>query len=93
MRLFDARGIAEALSPDKEGFTLTRHECGLTATSDMAAEGPGYLESVAGLLSELTGASLVLPQGTGLLKRTNRAGAIGPSRWVHGVRRGDARPL
>jgi len=83
LRLFDARGIAAALSPDREGFTLTRHESGLTATSDMAADGPGYLESVAGFLRELTGASLVLPQGTGLLKRANTAGAIGPSRWVH----------
>lgn len=83
LRLFDARGVAAALSLDREGFTLRRHECGLTATSDLTAEGPGYLESVAGFLRELTGASKVLPQRTGLLRRVNAAGAIGPSRWVH----------
>jgi hypothetical protein len=40
LRLFDARGIAAGLSLDREGFTLTRHECGLTAASGMAGEGP-----------------------------------------------------
>lgn len=83
LRLFDARDIAAGLSLDREGFTLTRHECALTEAFDIAGEGPGYLDSVAGFLRDLTGASLVMPQGTGLLKRVNAAGAIGPSRWVH----------
>ncbi len=83
LRIYDARPVAGRLSLDREGFTLVRHAAGLTADSDMAASGPEYLAGVAAFLAELTGADLVLPQGTGLLKRVNQAGAIGPSRWVH----------
>jgi hypothetical protein len=86
LRIHDARPVAGSLSLDREGFTLVRHECGVTETSDMTAEGAEgarYLAGEAGFLADMTGASLVLPQGTGLLKRANKAGAIGPSRWVH----------
>jgi hypothetical protein len=83
VRIHDARPAAGGLSLDREGFILVRHEAGLSADCDMAAEAAGYLDAVSTFLGELTGASLVLPQGTGLLKRANKAGAIGPSRWVH----------
>lgn len=95
LRIHDARPAAGGLSIDREGFTLVRHECDLTEASDLGApvadsadaagtaEGAAYLAAVAGFLRDMTGASLVLPQGTGLLKRANKAGAIGPSRWVH----------
>jgi hypothetical protein len=83
VRVYDARPAAGSLSLDREGFTLVRHEAGLTADCDIAVEAAGYLDAVGAFLGELTGASLVLPQGTGLLKRANKAGAIGPSRWVH----------
>jgi len=83
LRIHDARPIAGLLSLDREGFTLVRHECGLTGASDMEARAPDYQAAVAGLLKELSGASFVLPQGKGLVKRSMEEGAIGPSRWVH----------
>lgn len=87
LRLHDARPIVQELSLDREGFALARHPSAVTQASDMAAAGPGYLESVAALVRQVSGADLVLAQGKGLLKRhSERAelkGAIGPSRWVH----------
>jgi hypothetical protein len=83
LRIHDARPIAGLLSLDREGFTLVGHECGLTEASDMDARAADYQAAVAGLLKELTGASFVLPQGKGLVKRSMEEGAIGPSRWVH----------
>ena len=83
LRIHDARPVAETLSLDREGFPLVRHDCGLTEESDLAdgtEAGQAYLTAVAVFLAGMTGASLVLPQGTGLLKRANKAGAIGPSR-------------
>jgi hypothetical protein len=50
-----------------------------------APNGPSYHAAVAGRLAELTGATLVLPQGKGLIKRS-MAGTeteTGPARWVH----------
>ncbi len=85
LRIYDARPIADALSLDREGFTLVRHDCGITDAFDVAADGPGYQAAVAARLGELTGASLVLPQGKGLIKRS-MAGTeteTGPARWVH----------
>jgi hypothetical protein len=86
LRIHDARPVAETLSLDREGFTLVRHDCGLTEDSNLAdgtEAGQAYLTAVAAFLAGMTGASLVLPQGTGLLKRATTPGAIGPSRWVH----------
>lgn len=85
LRLCDARPDAAAgrLSLDREGFTLVRHASGLTEASDIEAEAVSYLAATGALLAGLTGATLVLPQGKGLLRRVNRAGAIGPSRWTH----------
>lgn len=85
LRLSDARPAAAAgtLSLDREGFTLVRHPSALTGESDVAAEAPTYLAETAAMLKDLTGAALVLPQGKGLLRRVNTAGAIGPSRWTH----------
>jgi len=85
LRLRDARPLAAqgALSVDRQGFTLVRHASGLTAESDVAESAAGYLADVAEFLRQFSGASLVLPQGSGLLKRINAEGAVGPSRWVH----------
>lgn len=85
LRLFDARPAAAAgrLSLDREGFTLVRHACGLAEASDIDAEAAPYLAATGAMLQGLVGASLVLPQGKGLLRRVNQAGAIGPSRWTH----------
>jgi hypothetical protein len=86
LRIWDARSPAAggALSIDREGFTLVQHPTEVTAESDLSAPEVGaYLADVAEFLRELTGARLVLPQGKGLLKRVNVAGAVGPSRWVH----------
>jgi len=83
LRIHDARPIAGSLSLDREGFTLIRNETGVTAESDMAAEGLGYLAAVAETLAGMTGASLVLPQGPGLLKRANAEGAVRPAHFVH----------
>lgn len=85
LRLFDARPAAAEgrLSLDREGFTLVRHPSALTEESDVAAQAPAYLAETATMLKDLTGAALVLPQGKGLLRRVNQAGAIGPSRWTH----------
>ena len=85
LRIHDARPIVNALSLDREGFTLVRHDCGITDAFDVDADGPGYHAAVAGRLAELTGATLVLPQGKGLIKRS-MAGTeteTGPARWVH----------
>lgn len=83
----DARPLAAAggLSLDREGFILVPDAAtSLTADDELTdGETRDYLTSTAGLLKELTGASLVLPQGGGLLRRVNAAGQIGPSRWVH----------
>jgi hypothetical protein len=70
LRIQDARPIIDALSLDREGFTLVRHDCGTTHAFDVDADGPAYHAAVAGLLAELTGASLVLPQGKGLIERS-----------------------
>lgn len=85
LRLFDARPAAAEgrLSLDREGFTLVRHASGLTEASDIGTEAAPYLAATGALLKDLTGAALVLPQGKGLLRRVNQAGAIGPSRWTH----------
>lgn len=83
LRLHDARPIIDSLSLDREGFTLVRQESGLTGESDLDVEARGYLSDVAGFLTDMTGASLVLPQGKGLLKRKNTEGASTVSRWVH----------
>jgi hypothetical protein len=85
LRIHDARPIADALSLDREGFTLVRHDCGITGAFDVDADGPGYHAEVARMLAGLTGASLVVPQGKGLIKRS-MAGTeteTGPARWVH----------
>ena len=85
LRIHDARIIADTLSLDREGFTLIRHDCGITDAFDVDADGPAYHSEVARLLAEVTGASFVLPQGKGLIKRS-MAGTeteTGPSRWVH----------
>jgi len=83
----DARPIGDALSLDREGFMLARHENPLSPEADLATEGQRYLQSVADLLASLTGAQRVLAQGKGLLKRhaerANVDGSIGPSRWAH----------
>lgn len=88
LRIRDARPVAGALSLDREGFTLVRHECGITDAFDPDADAAGYQAALAGLLTELTGASLVLPQGKGLIKRSmkhaiEKEGETGPARWVH----------
>ena len=85
LRLWDARPLAAggALSLDREGFTLVDHAGGLTAESDIGESAAAYLALVSGFLREWSGASLVLPQGSGLLKRVNAEGGMGPSRWVH----------
>ena len=87
VRIADARPIRDALSLDREGFTLLDHASAINADSDLSAEGPDYLRSVAELLQQAVGADFVLPQGKGLLKRhaerANVKGAIGPSRWAH----------
>lgn len=84
LRIHDARPIAGSLSLDREGFTLIRNEPGVTAESDMAAEaGLDYLAAVSETLADMTGASLVLPQGPGLLKRANGGGAAAPARFAH----------
>ncbi len=83
----DARPLIGRLSLDREGFTLVRHDGGIDADTDMKAEADRYLASVGEMLKGLSGADLVVAQGTGLLKRhAERAkveGAIGPSRWAH----------
>ena len=85
VRIFDGRGVD--LSLDREGFILARHACGVSQDTDVKAEAAAYLQSVAAMLKDLSGAKLVLAQGTGLLKRhaerANLEGAIGPSRWAH----------
>jgi hypothetical protein len=85
VRIYDGRGVD--LSLDREGFVLAPHKSVITADTDLKADAPAYLKSVADLLKELSGADRVLAQGTGLLKRhAERAkveGAIGPSRWAH----------
>jgi hypothetical protein len=87
VRIFDGRFGREALDFDREGFRLLDHASPITADSDLAVEGEGYLASVAALLKAASGADLVVAQGTGLLKRhaerAKVAGAIGPSRWAH----------
>ena len=85
VRIQDARPIIGRVSLDREGFTLVSHDCGATAAFDVTADGPGYQAAVAARLGELTGASLVLPQGKGLIKRSmaGRQVEAGPSRWVH----------
>lgn len=94
LRLRDARPLIGDLSLDTHGFTLVQDKSPFRRTPrplsspsadteidpDAAAR---YQSEVAGTLAGLTGASLVLPQGKGLLKRVNAEGAIGPSRWVH----------
>jgi hypothetical protein len=84
-RIWDGRGVD--LSLDREGFLLADHPCPLTPDADLASEAAAYLASVAEFLKQMSGAELVLAQGTGLLKRhAERAkveGAIGPSRWAH----------
>src|SRR5215467_11794382 len=42
LRIHDARPIIDALSLDREGFTLVRHECGITDAFDINTDGPGY---------------------------------------------------
>jgi hypothetical protein len=85
VRIWNGRGVD--LSLDREGFILADHPSSLTQDADLAAEAPAYLASVADFLKQMSGAELVLAQGTGLLKRhAERAkvpGAIGPSRWAH----------
>lgn len=85
LRIYDARPLAEAgaLSVDREGFTLVEHDAGITAETDTDAAAESYLDDVAEYLREFSGASFVLTQGRGLLKRHNVKGAHGPSRWVH----------
>ena len=83
LRIHDARPIIDALSLDREGFALVRHECGITDAFDINADGPGYHAAVAGLLGELTGASLVLPQGKGLIKRSGAWRAPKPKLGPH----------
>ena len=70
LRIHDARPMMDALSLDREGFALVGHECGITDAFDINADGPGYHAAVARLLGEQTGASLVLAQGKGLIKRS-----------------------
>jgi hypothetical protein len=85
VRIHDGRGVE--LSLDREGFILADHPCPVSPDADLTAEAPAYLASVAGFLKQMSGAELVLAQGTGLLKRhaerANVPGAIGPSRWAH----------
>jgi hypothetical protein len=85
VRIHDGRGVD--LSLDREGFILARHPCPLAPDADLTSGAAAYLASVAAFLKELSGAELVLAQGTGLLKRhAERAkveGAVGPSRWAH----------
>jgi len=85
LRVHDARPIVSQLSLDREGFTLVRHDCGVTDAFNVDAEAAGYQAAVAGLLKELTGASFVLPQGKGLIKRSMMGSETetGPARWVH----------
>jgi hypothetical protein len=88
VRIYDARPIAVDLSLDREGFILVVHKSAVSFESDdLSVIAEAYLNEVAALLRDLSGADLVLPQGKGLLKRyaerAGKAGAIGPSRWVH----------
>lgn len=85
LRIHDARPLSGTLSLDREGFTLLRHDHGMTDAFDVTADGPAYLAAVASLLAEVTGASFVLPQGKGLIKRSmaGQETETGPSRWVH----------
>lgn len=85
LRLREARPLTESgtLSIDVQGFTLVRHPSRLSPDSDMVVEASSYLEESAAFLREWLGADLVLPQGRGLVKRTNNGGGLGPSRWVH----------
>jgi hypothetical protein len=85
LRIHDARPILDQLSLDREGFTLVDHDCDITDAFDVTADGPGYHAAVAEMLGGLTGASFVLPQGKGMIKRS-MAGTeteTGPARWVH----------
>jgi hypothetical protein len=87
VRILDGRAILDRLSLDREGFTLVKHDCGLDLSGELAPIAADYLSSVAAMLKQMSGADLVVSQGTGLLKRhAERAkvdGAIGPSRWAH----------
>ncbi len=94
VRIEDARPLVGALSLDREGFELIRHETDLSELERQswpphagAEVGPRYMAAVAERLKRHLGADLVVPQRNGLLKRhAERAkveGAIGPSRWVH----------
>lgn len=86
LRIRDARPLAASgmLSIDREGFTLVPHPTDLTPDAEItSSEVAAYHADTAEFLRELTGASLVVSQGKGLLKRVNVPGAPGPSRWVH----------
>ncbi len=87
VRIWDGRAVLDELSLDREGFTLVRHDGGISDATDLKADAGRYLASVGDKLKEISGADLVVAQGTGLLKRhAERAkvdGAIGPSRWAH----------
>ena len=39
LRIHDARPILDTLSLDREGFTLVRHDCGITDAFDVDADG------------------------------------------------------
>jgi hypothetical protein len=88
VRIYDARPIRNELSLDRQGFTLVDHHASVDySAEDLAPIADVYLAEVAAKLKALSGADLVVAQGTGLLKRhaerANIKGAIGPSRWAH----------
>ncbi len=83
----DARTLKYPPSLDREGFTLARHRSAVCHSRDMAEIDAVYHREVAGLIAELTGADLVLPQRTGLLvRRGERAKEqtwAKPARFAH----------
>lgn len=83
----DARPLRGELSLDRQGFALFDHRGPSEDPAWLADNEAAYTDSVAGLLRQITGASLVMAQGKGMLVRhaesARKAGAAGPSRWVH----------
>lgn len=87
VRILNARQIRDQLSLDREGFVLLDHATDVSDSTDLTTDAGPYLRSVGDRLKAMSGADLVVPQGTGLLKRhaerANVKGAIPPSRWAH----------
>ena len=87
VRIRNGRLVRDQLSLDREGFVLLDHATDVSDATDLTTDAGPYLKSVGDRLKAMSGADLVVPQGTGLLKRhaerANLQGAIGPSRWAH----------